>query len=96
MIPSTPRFGNCLFGALWLRYKFGGRLRGLRLREGGPRHWICVQEDGTAWHFKRIRNVLPWPLCYTVFWGRYERLDDRKKAAERKQEVRQELRQEAA
>lgn len=77
MIPTTPRLNNCLIGAWWLKRRFGGTLRGLRTREGGPRHWICLLDNGETWHFRKIRYILPWPLKYTLFVGKYERLDNR-------------------
>lgn len=69
--------GNCLCGALWLRARHGGKLRGLRVKSQMCRHWICVLENGEAWHFKRKINLLPWPMCDLFFWGEFTPLGDR-------------------
>jgi len=76
MIPKGKSLGNCLTGALWLRWKFGGRLRGLLLQPHTPRHWVCVFPDGQVWHFGRVRNVFPWPFSILLFVGKYQRLDE--------------------
>lgn len=67
-------FGNCLFCAvvLWLRY--GGKI--IMSYRPGTRvpHWMVVDRTGLLRHFRVVRNIMPWPLCYVVFLGRFEAL----------------------
>ncbi len=79
MKPRTSvRYGNCFFGALWLRVCCGGRLRKLRQKDG-PGHWVCKLPDGEIWHFRRTKDVLPRPWSYLLFRGVLCKLQDRVK-----------------
>jgi hypothetical protein len=67
-------FGNCLFCAvvLWLRY--GGKI--IMSYRPGTRvpHWMVVDRSGSLRHFRVVRNIMPWPMCYVIFLGRFESL----------------------
>jgi hypothetical protein len=77
----TPRLLNCYLGALLIRRRLGGRVRSMKVKGWWrPRHYFCQTPDGQLWHFKRLRHILPWPLGYLLFWGRFENMTDRKGA----------------
>lgn len=73
---NIPLPGNCLIGALLIKLFKGGRVRRIRVRGQGVRHWICQTNSGN-YHFKRVKDVLPHPLCYLIFIGRFERMKRR-------------------
>lgn len=77
MIPTNPRLGNCYLGAWYLKRHHDAVSRKIRPKSGGPRHVICKLPNGEWWHFKRIRDVLPWPLNNVLFWGRFEMMERR-------------------
>lgn len=79
---NRPRYGNCLLGAIWLKVVYGGRIKGLRLKTGGPRHWVTKLPDGSVWHFRRVKDVWPYPLCLIAFWGILERLEGKRSASQ--------------
>jgi hypothetical protein len=65
--------GNCLFGALYLVFK----LRSLRVEVDlgdRPPHFYVVAKDGSYWHFRLKRRVLPPPFTYLWFRGRFEQI----------------------
>jgi hypothetical protein len=35
-------------------------------------HFYVVAADGTCWHFKTVKDVLPFPLCLLWFEGRFQ------------------------
>jgi len=35
-------------------------------------HLYVVTKDGVRWHFKVVEDLLPPPLCFLWFMGRYE------------------------
>lgn len=74
-------FGNCLFCAfvLWIRY--GGKIiMSYRPNTYVP-HWMVVDRNGLLRHFKVVRNVMPWPLCYVIFMGKFEALGGNEQSA---------------
>ena len=71
---DTEQNGNCLLGAILLMW----RLRSLRLRvlwygRIVP-HFYVKDKDGKSWHFKLRDDLLPWPICYLWFRGRFEQM----------------------
>ncbi len=73
-MPSRILYANCMLGAVYLKLRFGGRIRRIRTKEGGPRHWICKLNNGEVWHFKKVKYVLPGLLKYVIFQGKFEPL----------------------
>lgn len=65
-------FGNCLFCAFFIWLRYGGRI--ITSFRPGTRvpHWMVVDRQGNLRHFQVVQNILPWPLCYVVFVGRFE------------------------
>lgn len=68
------RYGNCLLGALALLWM--ERLRRprflLRRRPGTlVPHFMVVSEAGLH-HYRVVEDILPWPLCYLLFRGRFQ------------------------
>lgn len=68
-------YGNCMIGAIYLKLRHGGKIRRIRTKEGGPRHWICKLNSGEVWHFKREKDILPGFLRYLIFKGNFRCLD---------------------
>lgn len=71
---KTERYGNCLFGALTLMARF----RTFRVRADWKNrvvpHLYVLDERGRKWHFRVVRDVMPDPLCYFVFVGKFARM----------------------
>ena len=64
--------GNCLLGALVLMVSLRTpRLRAVWRGRVVP-HFYVVERDGTRWHFRVVRDVLPWPFFWVWFRGRYD------------------------
>jgi hypothetical protein len=79
--PGRPREagdsgGNCLLGAMWLAVQH----RTLQIRALWRGRWVphlfVRTADGSYWHFRLVRDVLPHPLYYLWFRGRFERLTE--------------------
>ena len=73
------KYGNCLIGALLLAWWLGSwRITTTRgtIRPDGRRSWVphFLVEDrhGTVWHYKRVRDLLPYPFCFFLFEGQVE------------------------
>ena len=65
--------GNCLICAffLWL-FKGGSIIMAYRPGTSVP-HWMVKCRDGSLRHFKVVKDILPWPLCYVLFLGTFEK-----------------------
>lgn len=75
--------GNCLVGAFLLMVRHRTwQIRALwtpptswkrlgRAARFVP-HFYVVAADGTCWHFKTVKDVLPFPLCLLWFEGRFQ------------------------
>ena len=71
------KYGNCLFGALVLLYterrnnpKFIIRAR----PQTFVPHFMVRSKTGLH-HYKVNKDVLPFPLCYFIFAGEFQKLD---------------------
>jgi hypothetical protein len=71
------KYGNCLFGALVLLYterrnnpKFIIRVRPQTLVP----HFMVRSKTGLH-HYKVNKDILPFPLCYFIFAGEFQKLD---------------------
>ena len=63
--------GNCLLGAIALMIaKRTWKIRCLWRGRTVP-HFYVVARDGTRWHFGLVRDVLPLPVGYAMFWGAF-------------------------
>lgn len=68
--------GNCLLGAVWLMVRH--RSFCLRASWRGrtvPHFFVRVGESW--WHFRLVRDVLPHPLCYLWFRGRFDSISNK-------------------
>lgn len=88
MIPQGTSIGNCWIKAYLLARKTGGTVRYFRTRSArcGNKHYYCQTPDKLGWHFRIVKDFLPWPLCGLLFIGRYECLSNRDKPNAPKQE----------
>lgn len=69
------RLGNCLCGAACLMWRF--RTLGVRYlvpKGGRVPHFYVVDRRGRKWHFRRERDVLPWPFRLLWFRGRVRKM----------------------
>lgn len=67
-------YGNCLFCAfalLWRERANSPRFV-LRRRPGTLVPHFMVRSDTGLHHYRVVRDLLPWPLCYLVFEGRFQ------------------------
>lgn len=51
-----------------------GRLRVLWRPGRWVPHLYVLARDGTPWHFRVLRDILPQPWHWVWFWGRFEPL----------------------
>lgn len=71
--------GNCLLGAIYLMFKKRSRrIKLLKAKKpnGGTSlvpHFILVDNHNIAWHFKRNKDLLPFPFCFFWFEGEIDR-----------------------
>mgnify|MGYP000981782478 CR=1 FL=1 len=67
--------GNCLVCAIVVWIVYGGRIV-IASREPGDRHgtshFLVRDRQGRWRNFRRVRDVLPYPLCLLLFLGRFE------------------------
>lgn len=71
------RYGNCLFGSfvlLWTERKNNPRLIVRYRPQTRVPHFMVITRDN-LYHYKIIKNVLPWPLCYIIFMGEFQKLE---------------------
>lgn len=68
------KYGNCLFGALVLLYtehhnnpKFI-----LRVRPDSLIPHFMIRTKDSLIHYRVTRDILPFPLCYIIFEGRFQ------------------------
>lgn len=67
-------YGNCLLGALILALRHpGGHLIVTRHPPCLVPHLIWCDQQGRRWHYRLCHDILPWPLCYVVFAGKFAR-----------------------
>lgn len=68
---------NCLLGGLALMACLpSARLSWLR-RKGRAPHFYVTDQAGTRWHFRRRCDLLPDPLRWVLFIGRFEAVSKR-------------------
>lgn len=68
------RYGNCLTGAmvlLWTKRDERPQLL-LKTRPGTRVPHFMVKSDTGIHHYRTERDLLPWPLCYLIFQGRFQ------------------------
>lgn len=68
------RYGNCFIGAIVLMWKERGNSPRFlyRRRPGTFVPHLMVRSDTGLHHYRTDRDLLPWPLCYLVFEGRFQ------------------------
>lgn len=67
------RYGNCLAGAallMWTERRNNPRFM-LKIRPGTKVPHFMVKSDTGLHHYRVSKEILPWPLCYTLFQGRF-------------------------
>ena len=68
--------GNCFCWALILKCIYGGELFTLGSEIGAKgqevEHYMLRDKNGTIRHFKRVLNILPYPLHLYFFVGKIE------------------------
>jgi len=68
--------GNCFCWAWILKFIYGGELFTLGSEIGAKgqevEHYMLKDKNGTIRHFKRVLNILPYPLHLYFFVGRIE------------------------
>jgi hypothetical protein len=68
------KYGNCLAGAFFLLWRERhNRPRFIVKRRPGTlvSHFMVRSETGLH-HYRVSEEILPWPLCYIVFRGRFQ------------------------
>jgi len=71
------KYGNCLFGAfvlLWTERKNNPRFIVRCRPETRIPHFMVITKD-CLYHYKMVKDILPWPLCYIVFLGEFQKLE---------------------
>jgi hypothetical protein len=72
------KYGNCFTGAvmlLWTQRDHKPRLI-LRTRPGTMVPHFMVKTNSEIHHYKVHKEILPWPLCYFFFEGRFQTVPD--------------------
>lgn len=67
-------YGNCLVGAIALMWiERSRRPRFILRRRPGTSvpHFMVLSETGLH-HYRVRKDILPWPLCYLLFQGRFQ------------------------
>ncbi len=66
--------GNCLVCSLALWIVYGGRIVVMRREPGfhATSHFLVHDRTGRFRNFRRVRDILPFPLNLLVFLGRFE------------------------
>lgn len=70
------KYGNCLVGAcvlLWNKRKMNPKFI-LRYRPNTYVPHFMVKTEDSLHHYRVKKNILPWPLCYIIFQGRFQSL----------------------
>lgn len=65
--------GNCLAFAFMMKYRKGAKIMRVR-KVGHCPHYFCKLGKGNIVHFKLVRDILPFPLCYFLFVGKPTKL----------------------
>lgn len=68
------KYGNCLTGAillLWTQRNERPRLI-LKTRPGTRVPHFMVKTKAGVHHYRVEEEILPWPMCYLVFKGRFQ------------------------
>lgn len=66
-------WGNCFVnGFIFHLRNPGGKLR-IKTRENSIVPHLIIDYGDHLCHFRVIKNILPWPLSYFFFKGRYEK-----------------------
>lgn len=68
------RYGNCLTGAallMWTERSNNPKFL-LKIRPGTKVPHFMVKSDSGLHHYRVSKEILPWPLCYMVFQGRFQ------------------------
>lgn len=70
--------GNCLIGAIALMIRHRTvkvsvlrTIRPVSHRPSWVPHFIVRDKGGNLWHYKRVRDVLPYPLSFFYYHGQY-------------------------
>jgi hypothetical protein len=79
------KYGNCLVGAVILaaRHGFRGKFVLKSYRKGWIPHILFRANDGSWYHYRLVRDVVPFPFHFLLFQGefhtlkRHRRLDER-------------------
>lgn len=69
------KYGNCLTGALYLMWRY--KTWKLRIITSGlfhMPHFYVIDRNGNKWHYRLEYDVLPYPLTFFVFRGKFARL----------------------
>lgn len=66
--------GNCILGALVLWLRHGGMIELHPSRPTWITHCVVRCQDGRRRHFRLERDILPLPIGYFLFLGRFEEL----------------------
>lgn len=70
------KYGNCLCGAVRIMWEERNNRPGLilRVRPGSlVPHFMIRTKEGLR-HYRVVRDLFPWPLCYLLFEGRFQTL----------------------
>jgi len=68
------KYGNCLAGAavlMWRERNNNPRFM-LNIRPGTKVPHFMIKSDLGLHHYRVSEEILPWPLCYVVFKGRFQ------------------------
>jgi len=74
------KYSNCLLGALflfWRKRKHSPKIL-LRVRPGTLVPHFMVKDKRGLYHYKLDNNILPWPFCYLIFNGSFQKLKQEK------------------
>jgi hypothetical protein len=68
------KYGNCLTGAMllmWRERNNNPRFL-LKIRPGTKVPHFMVKSRNGLHHYRVSKEILPWPMCYMVFQGRFQ------------------------
>lgn len=66
------KYGNCLIGLMIIM--FTAEEKGRIIVKKSDHCWIphlLFQTKSKIYHYRVIKDVLPWPLCYLLFRGEF-------------------------
>jgi hypothetical protein len=68
------KYGNCLTGAAFLMWRERNNDPRfiLKIRPGTKVPHFMVKSGNGLHHYRVSKEILPWPLCYIVFQGRFQ------------------------